>query len=154
MQMKRIMVVMLLLLVVTACASDGSGTGALEVTDIWGRNSPAAAANGAFYMTIANNTEAEERLLSAASEACGTVELHEMYMKEGDVMGMRPVPDGFVSIPAGETVMLKVGGLHIMCIGKTVPFELGVEIPLTLEFANAGSMNVNAEIRESEMEMK
>ena len=146
--------VILVLLVTVACTSGGDGTGKLEVTDVWGRNSPAAAANGAFYLTITNGTSQEERLLSVASEACGAVELHEMYMKENDVMGMRPVPDGNVQIPAGESVALKVGGLHIMCIDKQIPFELGDQIPLTLEFANAGSLKVTAEIREPEMDME
>ena len=33
-------------------------------------------------------------------------------------MGMRHLPDG-VLIPAGETAVFELGGLHLMCIGKT-----------------------------------
>jgi len=107
------------------------------------------AQNGAFYMSITNNTDEEEQLLAADTDACGAAELHEMYMKENDVMGMREVPGGTIRIPSGETVDLKVGGLHVMCIGKQANFEVGVTIPIVLKFANAGEMNVTAEIRES-----
>lgn len=140
------------LLALSACAAPQAAPGELQISDVWGRTSPMAAQNGAFYLTITNGTDQEERLLAAESEVCGSTELHEMYMKEGDVMGMRPVSEGYVVIPAGETAELKVGGLHVMCIDKTVEFQLGDEIPLTLTFANAGERMVTAEIRDGVMD--
>ncbi len=125
------------------------GSGKMEVTNAWGRTSPAAAANGAFYMTITNNTGQDDKLLSASAAACATVELHEMYMRENDVMGMRQVPDGYIPLPKGQTVELKVGGLHVMCINKQQEFMIGDTIPLTLQFEKAGTMEVTAEIRDS-----
>ncbi|MBP6803518.1 MAG: copper chaperone PCu(A)C, partial [Chloroflexi bacterium] len=71
---------------------------------------------------------------------------------DNGAMGMRPVEGGLISIPAGGTVELKVGGLHVMCIDKLRALETGEQIPLTLTFANAGEMVVNAEIREEAME--
>ena len=135
--------------IIVALAACSGGSGEMEVCDVWGRTSPAAAANGAFYMKITNNTGQDDSLLSAATDVCGTVELHEMYMKENDVMGMRPVPGGSVALPDGEMVELKVGGLHVMCIGKTREFMTGDEIPITLTFAEAGTMAVTAEIRDA-----
>ncbi len=124
------------------------GSGDMEVTDVWGRTSPAAAANGAFYMTITNNTGEDDKLLSASADVCRVVELHEMYMRENDVMGMRPVPDGYIALPDGETVALKVGGLHVMCIDKLQEFTAGDAIPLTLVFEKAGTIEITAEIRD------
>ncbi|MBK8988341.1 MAG: copper chaperone PCu(A)C [Chloroflexi bacterium] len=124
----------------------------LLVMNVWGRNSPMAAPNGAFYMTIVNNTDKDEQLLSASANVCAVVELHEMYMMDNNAMGMRQVTGGVIVIPAGETVELKVGGLHVMCIDKTRALELGETIPVTLNFANAGEMTVNAEIREEAMD--
>jgi copper(I)-binding protein len=143
----KLLLVALLLLGVVACSSAEEGK--LEVLDAWGRTSPMVAQNGAFYMQIANNTDTDDKLLSAATEACDVVELHEMYMKENDVMGMRPVPDGYIALPAGETVELKAGGLHVMCIGKTADFNAGDTYPLTLQFENAGDMEVTVEIRDN-----
>lgn len=150
--MKKWIVVVAVMLFLGACGGTGDATSDLEITNVWGRTSPMAAQNGAFYLTITNGTGSEERLLAANGEVCGTTELHEMYMKEGDVMGMRPVSDGYIVIPAGETVELKVGGLHVMCIDKTVEFQVGDEFPLQLTFANAGERTVTAEIREGTME--
>ncbi len=150
--MKMYMAGLLLgLLLLAGCTSGATNGGTLEVTNVWGRNSPMAAQNGAFYMTITNNSAANDRLLSAAGEVCGTTELHEMYMKEGDVMGMRPVIEGYIEIPAGESVALQVGGLHVMCIDKKTEFNIGDEIPLLLTFANAGQRTVTAEIKEGVM---
>ena len=100
---------------------------------------------GAVYMTIINGSNEEERLVAAAVPGCDAVELHEMMM-DGDVMVMRQVEGGEIAIPAGETVELKQGGLHIMCIGKTGEFNIGDSVTVTLEFAKAGTMEVQAEV--------
>lgn len=151
--MKRLFLMALVLMIIgLAACSSGAANGEMSVENVWGRNSPMAAPNGAFYMTITNNTGQDDTLTKASADVCEVVELHEMYMKENDVMGMRQVEGGVIPIPDGETVELKVGGLHVMCIGKTKEFELGEKFPITLSFANAGDMVVEAEIRESEME--
>lgn len=159
--MKRFILLLLFLVAISLVACGGAETepaasagtpGEMTVENVWGRNSPMAAANGAFYMTITNNTGTDDQLLGANAEICSVAELHEMYMKENDVMGMRQVEGGIIEIPDGETVELKVGGLHVMCIDKTQALELEAEIPITLTFANAGDMNVTAVIRESALE--
>lgn len=147
-QLKLLLLVTLLLAGVVACSSN-TADGKMEVVDAWGRSSPMAAQNGAFYMQVTNNTGTDDKLLSAATEACEVVELHEMYMRENDMMGMRPVPDGFIALPAGETVELKVGGLHVMCIGKIANFEVGDTYPVILQFENAGEMEITVEIRDN-----
>lgn len=151
--MKRVklLVPFLVLLAIVGCAASGGSTGEIEIENIWGRSSPKVAQNGAFYMTITNNTGEDDTFIGAQADACGTVELHEMYMKENDVMGMREVPGGTIPVPDGETVELKVGGLHVMCIDKLAAFDVGDKLPLMLKFANAGEIEVTADIRESEM---
>lgn len=141
------------LLVACGGADDGAdssaASGEITVENAWGRTSPMVADNGAFYLTITNGTDTDDELLSAAVDVCNTVELHEMYMMENDVMGMRQVPGGTIPVPAGETVELKVGGLHVMCIGKTADFQAGDTYDITLDFAEAGEMVVTADIRDS-----
>ena len=147
MKLKVFLFAVLALVLLTAC---GGGSGELTVENAWGRTSPMGAENGAFYMTVVNETGADDELLSASIDACNTVELHEMYMMENDVMGMREVPGGSIPVPAGESVELKVGGLHVMCIGKTAEFTPGDTFDVTLNFAEAGEMVVTADIRDSE----
>ena len=118
----------------------------IQVENIWGRPSPMSATVGVFYLQVINTAKTADKLLSAESKACGVIEIHETIM-QGDTMGMRPVEAGFVPIPAGETVEFKSGGLHLMCIDKLDDFTPGKVIPLTLNFEVAGTLDVNAEVR-------
>jgi copper(I)-binding protein len=152
----KIVIIVFLLLGIVSCTSSETAepsaadttSGKLEVHGAWGRSSPKVAQNGAFYMQVINNTSEDDELQSARSDACEVVELHEMYMIENDVMGMRPVEGGVIPIPAGETVELKVGGLHVMCLGKKADFNVGDTYAVKLQFAKAGEMEVAVEIRE------
>ena len=140
---------LLAILLLTAVACTTSSDDPITVTDPWGRTSPAVAENGAFYMMLTNNSDSDDALLSATSDACGMIELHEMYDKGDGVMGMRRVEGGTIPLPAGGNAELKPGGLHVMCMGKQVDFEAGTEIPLTLTFENAGDMEITAVIRDN-----
>lgn len=102
---------------------------------------------GAIYMRIHNGTGQDETLVGAAVPGCETVELHDMRV-DGDVMMMHQVEGNRIPIPAGETVMLQRGGLHVMCIGKTADFVVGHSVPVTLEFDGAGMVEVTAEVVE------
>ena len=146
--MKKYLTVLAFILL-TAVACNAGGDEAVTVTDPWGRTSPSVAENGAFYMMLTNNGNSDEKLLSATSDACGMIELHEMYDKGDGVMGMRPVEGGTIVVPADGTAELKPGGQHVMCMGKQVEFEAGTEIPITLVFENAGEMEVTAVIRDN-----
>ncbi len=138
---------LLLGFVLAGCQSGPAGP-EIVIEEAWGRPSPKVATAGAFYMTIKNTGGEADRLLGAGSPACGAVELHESYMTEEGAMGMRPVQNGYIEIPAGGEVELKVGGLHIMCIDKLVEFETGTKMSVTLQFEGSGEMDVEVEIRE------
>ena len=70
----------------------------------------------------------------------GRLEVHEMAM-EGDVMKMRKLDDGTV-VPAGKVTELKPGGLHLMFFEIPEPFKEGATVPVTLEFAKAGKVDL------------
>ncbi|PST24702.1 DUF1775 domain-containing protein [Mesorhizobium plurifarium] len=92
---------------------------------------------GGFVVT--NNGRADDRLLAVESPAAGRVELHEMTM-ENDVMKMRKLDDG-IAVPAGKTVELKNGGLHLMFMEVKKPFAEGATVPVTLTFEKAGTVD-------------
>lgn len=138
--------IILLATIIAACQSAPEGP-AISVEGAWGRPSPKIATAGAFYMLIKNDGSEADNLEAAESSACGVVELHESYKTDEGAMGMRPVETG-IEVPAGGEAVLKMGGLHIMCIDKLEDFEVGAVLPLTLNFEKSGEIEMEIEIRE------
>jgi copper(I)-binding protein len=158
--MKRTPIVLLFglaLLVLTACG--GGGEEGIVVEDAWARPSPMQAGNGAVYMVIRNTGAEDDALLAADTDVARTVEIHETFMMEaegmgegddemdmaGEMMGMRPVQS--IPVPAGGSATLEPGGLHVMLI-EVEPLEPGQMVNLTLTFEKAGTVVVEAEVRE------
>lgn len=103
---------------------------------------------GGGYMTIENTTDTADKLLEVRVADIPRVELH---LSETDANGVaRMIKQDGIEIPAGETVLLQPGGLHVMFmeLGGNA-FELDEKISATLVFENAGEMNVefNVEAR-------
>ncbi len=118
----------------------------ITVETPWGRAS--GSENGAVYMVIRNTTAQADKLTKVSSDACKATELHETVMQAGGVMGMQPVKDGFIEIPASGSVELKPGGFHIMCMMKSAEFKAGNDVHFTLTFANAGDITIHADIKD------
>lgn len=99
---------------------------------------PGAKVGGGGF-AVRNNGSDDDRLISAESPAVGRVELHEMIM-QNDVMKMRKLEAG-IAIPAGETVDLNSGSLHLMFMDVKKPFAEGESVPVTLTFEKAGKVD-------------
>ncbi len=146
--MKRAFLVVCVLLIVSlaACSSGGSESGEMVIEDVQA-NMTLPSSTGSIWLKITNETGQDDTLTGAELAGCGTIELHDMIM-ENDVMVMREVDGGEIPIPAGETVELKKGGLHIMCIDKEAPLEKGTSVDIALIFANAGTIDVTGTVVE------
>jgi copper(I)-binding protein len=140
---RLILTLPVLLLAGRAQAREETRLGAIVIGQPWSR-AAGANANGAAYMTLRNAGDRPDRLVAASTPAARRVELHT-HIREGEVMRMRPVND--ILVPAGQTVQLRPGGLHIMLIGLTEPLAQGGRLPLTLRFAEAGEVTVQVEIQ-------
>jgi copper(I)-binding protein len=114
--------------------------GALEIRQPWTRATPPTAQAGGGFLVVTNTGTTPDRLVAAKSPTAERVEVHEMKM-DGNVMRMRPVDKG-IEIPAGGTVELKPGGLHVMFTGLKAPFTKDAKVPLTLVFEKAGSVDI------------
>ena len=113
-----------------------------KVEDAWARPTVAGQAGGGGFLRITSATA--DRLDPASAPISKTVELHTMQM-DGDVMRMREIPA--IEIPAGQTVELKPGGLHVMFIGLTRKLDNGASFPLTLRFEKAGEVTADVKVR-------
>jgi copper(I)-binding protein len=156
---------LLLALVLAACGGGGNG---LELEDVRARTALASAGFGAVYLDITNDTDTDDELVGGTVDesVAGAVELHEtrpmgsgsesagddMAMTEGgDAMmsgmeGMEMVEVAAIAVPAGETVSLEPGGLHIMLIDLVDDLVDGDEFDLDLEFAEAGTRTVTVTV--------
>ncbi|MFO1142171.1 MAG: copper chaperone PCu(A)C [Amaricoccus sp.] len=100
---------------------------------------PGAPVAGGF-LTITNKGMQADTLVGASSPVAGHMEVHEMALQDG-VMKMRELPDG-LPIPAGETVVLKPGGYHVMFMQLKQPLVEGRTVDVTLTFAKAGEVTI------------
>ncbi len=117
-------------------------SGGLVVKDAWARATPGGADTGAAYATIVSS-EPPTAWWRSRLRSPRAVQLHSMSM-EGAVMRMRPV--AAIDIPAGQPVMLKPGGLHIMLDGLNQPLREKQTFPLTLSFEKAGPQQVTVTV--------
>ena len=139
--MKRVLPFFLLALLLAGCGGEAETVTVENVR----ANMAVPSDTGSFWMEIVNNSDSDDTLLGAQVDGCGTLELHNMTMEDG-VMVMREVEGGEILIPAGETVVLEQGGLHVMCIDKAAPLEAGTTVEIALEFENAGTIEVTADV--------
>ncbi|MGD7706401.1 copper chaperone PCu(A)C [Microlunatus sp. Y2014] len=131
--------VVLVMLGAAGCQSQGSG--AVTFDDGYVKAMPAGEMT-AIFGVISNDTGADVTVVSASSEAAETVELHEMVMQDGQMV-MRERAGGFV-IPAGESMSLEPGGLHLMLIGLTSEIRAGDQVSATLTLADGSTIEVTA----------
>lgn len=115
----------------------------LEVKNAWVRAPVAGMKVAGAYMELTSPEAAT--LVAAASPLAERVEMHRTTLEDG-VMKMRPLPA--IELPAGKTVSLAPGGLHLMLIGLARPLKPGEKVPLalTLERAGAGRTVVRVEV--------
>lgn len=99
---------------------------------------------GGGYVTIINNGDEADRLVAAESPFSPDVQIHQMAVVN-DVMEMNELEDG-LEIPAGETVTLAPGGLHLMFMDISEPFVEGETVPVTLTFEKAGEVEIELSV--------
>ena len=100
---------------------------AVKVEQAWVRPSVPGQQGTGGYMKL--TAREGRRLVGAESPVAGVAEVHEMKM-DGNVMTMRAA--GAIDLPAGRTVELKPGGLHLMLMDLKQPLAAGTSVPLTL----------------------
>lgn len=126
--------------VTSAFADEGEK---VSVSGAWARATPGGAKNGAAYFVLKGANDTADTLVSGASPAAGTVEIHT-HIEEGGVMKMRRLEK--LEIAPGSTQVFAPGGLHVMLMNLTAPLKEGGTFPLTLTFAKAGEIKVDVAV--------
>ncbi|MBH9552809.1 copper chaperone PCu(A)C [Inhella gelatinilytica] len=118
----------------------------VQASDAWARATVAQQKATGAFVTLQSKTVAA--LVSASSPVAEQVELHEMRM-EGSTMRMRQVEQ--IALPAGQSVTLRPGGLHLMLFGLKQTLTEGSDLPLVLQVRHVDgkveSLAVTAKVR-------
>jgi copper(I)-binding protein len=135
------------LLVVLGLLGAAAGDTSIRIEDPWVRRAPAlpgTESKTAAYLTVWNQGEVPDFLVSATADVAASVELHETRNMAGMMM-MEPVAK--IVLRPGERVALQPGGYHLMLIGLERGLAPGETVTLTLRFDRAGPVTVQARVR-------
>lgn len=118
-------------------------TSSIRLEDGYIRLSAPGLQIAAGYLTIRNASSQPDELLGAISSRAQGIQIHSSSM-QGGVMRMREVKG--VTIPAGGSMVLSPGGLHLMVMGLDPGLKPGESVPLELRF-RSGTLRVDLPLR-------
>ena len=113
----------------------------IEITEGWVREVPQGNYNTAGYLRIKNSGKEEIKLINVQADFAEISEFHLMKEEYG-IMKMTPLQDGIL-IPAGSTVSLEPGGMHIMFMKLNTSLKLSEEHKIHLTFENIGDISIS-----------
>lgn len=119
----------------------------LDIHEPWVVLAPPGAHATAAFMELRNASEAPVNVAEADAPGFETVELHRSFNEDGM---HRMVRQDRIEVPAGESVSLAPGGLHIMLIGPEQAPTEGQRIPIELRFDDGSTQTVDAMVRPRE----
>jgi len=117
-------------------------TASVTVRDAWSPAAPPGATVVAIYGELVANQD--DVLLRIATPMADTAELHATSEENG-MMKMRPVTR--LELKADTPVQLAPRGMHIMLVGMHESIAAGGQIPVTFEFARAGTVASSARVK-------
>ena len=138
--MKHLILTAILLANPVVSFADDFKVGDLVIEHPVARATTAMAMTGAGYFVIMNNGTEDDRLVEIAANF-PRVMMHDTKTNDG-IDTMFHIEDG-VAVPAGGTVTFEPGSKHVMFMGLNGdPFEIGEEIPATMNFEKAGELDI------------
>ncbi len=138
--MKRI----LLALTLAACSWLPLARAEVQVEDAWVREAPPGARMLAAYLTLKNPGDEDRVLVEVHSLAFKHVMLHKSEVVDGVA---RMIHMDEILIPAGGSVALQPGGLHLMMPAPEPGLRVGDKVEFVLIFADDSRVEVEAEVR-------
>lgn len=138
--MNRTSLVIASLLLAGAASAHDLKTGDLHIIHPHISDPLPSAQSAAGYMAISNDGDEPERLMGVVTPFAEASMMHTTILGDDGVARMRPMPD--LIIPAGETILMEPGGIHVMMMGLTGTADAGDMIPATLYFENAGQIQI------------
>ncbi len=135
-----------LLLLAGACTARDAGVVAVGDLEVHGAYSfaPPTQSEAAGYFTIVNGGRQPDTLLGIASPIAAGAMLHGQ-VQDGGMVRMTHLEAPVV--PAGDSLVLRPGGTHLMLMTLDRLPRPGDSIPVTLTFARAGTVSLMLPVR-------
>ncbi|HEY4032020.1 MAG TPA: copper chaperone PCu(A)C [Caulobacteraceae bacterium] len=111
--------------------------GALTLSGLQLRATPAGVPTSAAYLTIENRGKSADKLVDIECGCAASAMMHRSETRNG-VSSMSMV--GEVAIPAGGKVEFRPDGLHVMLVGLKGGLKAGQTEVMTLRFQKAGKV--------------
>jgi periplasmic copper chaperone A len=132
----------------TAAGAPGAAAGArtgepVRVQQAWIRWLPANLPAGG-YVTLTNLSDRAVALISASSPDYGSVALHRSLVHNGTAS---MVPVARINLAAHATLNFESLGYHLMLMQPRASVAPGDHVPVTLHFADGGSLTASFEVR-------
>ena len=115
----------------------------VTVAHPWARATPGGARVGSVYLEVRAQRDRGDKLIAARSPVAGSAEIHSHVMEQG-IAKMRRVDA--VAVPAGQSIVLRPSGYHIMLMDLKQPLNEGDLAKVTLVFEKAGEIEVDATV--------
>lgn len=139
MQYTRLAFLLFWLMVIGLAPAMAQGESQIAVSQPWARASILPSRPGVAYITLRNNAKAKDRLLGVTSPWAEKVMIHSTTSKDG-IMRMQAVND--LAIGPGQVIKMKPAGMHLMLTGLRQRLTKGEQLPIVLQFQNAGQVRV------------
>jgi hypothetical protein len=133
----------ILLATAMAAAFSPAWAAPFEITDGWFRALPGKLPAGG-YFTAYNGSGRELAIVSASSDACGMLMIHQSSNK-GGMSGMNMVDR--VPLAPGATVRFAPGGYHLMCENPTAKMKIGSRVGVLLKLSDGNSVAAGFDVR-------
>jgi periplasmic copper chaperone A len=127
------------------CGSAGAAAGSVPKLQIADARAPAPASPdvAVVYLTVTNRGSASDRLVSASTDAAKQASVHQ-EIRKGLLITM--APSGPQTIPAHKSLVLSVGGSHLMLEGLLRPLNVGDHFAVTFHFQRSGDLTVSVPV--------
>lgn len=141
--MKRFMLSTLFFLTLVSVAHAAND---IKIINPWIPETPPGARVMAGFMEIHNSGKQTIDIVEVSSPGFKSVEMH----LSKDVNGVaKMLPQEKLSIPAGNTLILKAGSYHLMLITPLKPLLDGEEVVITFTLSNGEKFNTFVPVRKN-----
>ena len=115
-----------------------------SVEDAYIRAMPPGRTATAAYLSLSNISDRACSIIGGSSAVAATLEVHQQLNADG-MMKMRPV--AAVTVAAGETLLFRPGGFHLMLLGVEADLVPGESHPISLLTEDCGTIEMVAVVR-------